>query len=176
MQRIVSGAHRTAGAGAIVNREQSAVYKCSRGGCACLSNRQYGALTGVPARGHISAERHNRPSSGWHLSLLSLNGGVLGFPRAPPSAWGRFLVCYQSPLGCRSLSNPVEKKIFSFLKTGAERGWGTHGLAPRTGPQRGGGKPSMATGFAPRPAHKKRENPVTLAPQGIGPDLSVLWD
>ena len=70
----------------------------------------------------------------------------------------------------RAKKRHLKMTLFS-KKNGAERGWGTHGLAPRTGRQRGGGKPSQAAGFAPcpapSPAHKNHKNPVTLGAQGI---------
>ena len=119
-----------------------------------------GALTGVSVQGHISTERHNRPSSGWHLSLLSENGRVLDFSRALPSAWGRFLVCYQIP------AKKEKKQIFSE-KNEAERGRGAQRIAPRSRPQRGGGKP-RASGVRPPPRTRFRhKNLVSLAPQGF---------
>lgn len=135
------------------------------------AKRQYGAFAGVSARGRISAERHNGPSSGWHLSLPT-DGRVLGF-QGPYHLHGAVSSFALNPL----VGVPErEKNKTLLLKNEAERGWGTDDLPPRTDPQRGGGKPSRMAGFAPCPAHNHRKNPQTLAAQGIGGNLSHKRD
>lgn len=69
------------------------------------------------------------------------------------------------------------KMTLFFSKKGAERGWGTHGLATRSDPQRGGGKPSRERLGSPPAPHilprldltRLQKSRQSIAAQGFPP-------
>ena len=117
-----------------------------------VSSTVRGLYWGAGARTH--KRRTAQQAVEWVAPQFAIGGRVLGFPRALPSSWGRFLVCYQSIVR----THKKQKNHFLLKRTGAERGRGPMAPATDTGHRRGGGKPSQRLGAPPTPHRPKRKN------------------